>query len=591
MTDKAEVADAIKAAPVQAAESLLVVQAGLPDQVTMAVLIAVARLLKRNVEDVAADEIERRGLSASFVLAMKARGVDLDTDEAGLESGNFAADLLDGFIPRAQSFRCRVLVNNHFSGSGCLVSPSLVLTAWHVIATAPPGSAAPSNLPIDVELSDGTKRRTAVKPSYFSTCTELEYAGKLPVDDADFHGHNDVALIKLDRPDGMRLGFAELPAECAPPRSRSSILLLHFPQGNDKGFGFGKISRVRGVNSRWKHDVLTAAGSSGGPCFNTRLALSGLHQGKWVPDARLVPTGLFLNDVRPLIERDIAPPILWSLDGTTRGQLIIGRDLFFEAIAAAARPTSRVRGLRVKRRDLAQGTTGLAFSLEMLKRTLARNSRLHRTVRVNFETPISDLLDEIRRRAIINGVDISPVEPGAGAGARAGETTLEAAVNDRARNLSAQLNAVAERDQRLIWFMFDNPPAGLADGERYAFEAFIDAALRQPRLRLSLTGFETITTPGEEFANASLADIEGAPGLVVEYFGLFSRRDVESLLTRACNDFGAVVDPAVIADRTNQILQGLPAITGQYSTAELETVAKRAVPHLDYLASLAGALP
>lgn len=589
MTDKTKIADAIKTAPQAAADALLVIQTGSSKPVTLTAVAAVASLLNRAVEDVAADEIERRGLLQSFALAMKARGVPIDTDDVGLRDANFDADMLDAFIPHAKAFRCRIMVNHAFSGSGCLVSPSLVLTAWHVIASSRPDAANPTYQPIEVELSDGTKRHVAIQPSYFSTCTALEYEGKLPKTEASFNGFDDVALIKLDRPDGMRFGFAELPAECPQLKSRSAILLLHFPQGNDQGFGFGKIVRFRGINSRWKHDIQTDAGSSGGPCFNTSFALAGLHQGRWAPDARMVPVNLFVDNIRPFVERDIAPPALWSLDGTARGALVIGRDLFFEAIAAAVRPASRVRGIRVKRRDLGQGTTGLAFSLEMLTLTLARNPGNHRTVRINFESPFADLLEEIRQRATLAGINVPAAA--AGVGARTSETTLEAAINDRARNLTAQFNAAARRNTQLFWFLFENPPAGLTDAERYAFEAFVAAALRQPELRLVLTGFETITTPGDEFANASMANSEGAPGLVVEYFGLFNRGDVEQLLNRACRDFGVTVDAHVISDRTNQILQGLNSITGQYSAADLKTVADRAVEHLEYLQSLAGAPP
>jgi len=589
MADKATVADTIRAAPIQAANALLAVQAGQPNQITLAGIDAFARSQGLDAEDLAADMIERRGLLPSFVMAMKAHRVDLDAEDAGIEDANFPVDRLEDFTPRGRAFRCRLFVNGRFSGSGCLVSPSLVLTAAHVILSAWPGRADPTYDPIEVELSDGTRRCAAQKPIYVSTPTELEYQGKLPGEEASFGGFNDVTLIKLERPEGMRLGFADLPSECTPLRPRSAILLVHFPQGNDKGFGAGHISRVRGVTSRWRHDILTAAGSSGGPCFTTRFTLAGLHQGALAPYSRLVPARLFLDDIRTLVERDIAPPALWSLDGTTHGQLVIGRDLFFEAIAAAIRPTSRVRGIRVKRRDTTQGTTGLAYSLEMLTRTLARNPGAHRTVRINFETPGTDLLDEIRRRAILIDIDVPPTE--AGAGVRAGETTLEATVNERATILAAQLNVIAERDQQLIWFLFENPLAGLTDAEHLGFEAFLAAVLRQPRLRLVVTGFETIATPGEEFSNASFADSDGAPGLVVEYFGLFNRRDVEQFLTRACNDFKVAVAPAEIAGRTNQILQGLSITNLQYSVADLKTVSDRAVSHLDYFHSLAEARP
>jgi V8-like Glu-specific endopeptidase len=584
VVDKADIADAIQKAPTEAAAALLAIQAGSSTPTSLDSLAPVAKLRNRPVEDVAADELERLGLMDAFALALKARGIALDSEDVGLPETQFAPEPLKKFTSRAQAFRCRVAIDSNVTGSGCLISPSLVLTAWHVIATAWPDPPSPPKL-IEVLLSDGTKRRAAAKPQYASTSTSAEFQGQLPTNDADFKGFNDVALIKLERPDGSRLGFAPLPNECPRTRSQSSIVLLHFPQGNDFGFGFGQIARVRGITARWKHNVMADVGSSGGPCFNTRFVLVGLHQGRWPPSRRLVPVDRFIEDIRPLIERDVAPPVLWSLDGTTHGTLVIGRDLFFEAVAAAARPTSRVRGVRVKRRDLDQGNAGLAFSLEMLKMTLARNPGAHRTIRINFEPPYGDLIDDIRRRAKALGLDIPPVE--SGVGARAGETTLEAALNDRARNLAAQLNMATDRDGQLLWFLFDNPPVGLTDAERFPFEAFVGAALKQPRLRLVLAGYETISTPGEEFANANVADADGAPGLVVEWFGVFNRGDVEQLLKRACAESSVPIDAAVIADRTNQILQGLNAINGQYSAADLKTVGERAVSQLDYLQSLA----
>ncbi len=580
MVTKASIVRAIRKAPKEAADALLAVQTGVTAPVTFAALAAVADLMKRKVEDVAADEIERRGLEDAFALALQARGIVVQGGDIGFEDTHFDPNQLKTFISRAQAFRCRVLVNRNPEGSGCLISPSLVLTAWHVIARAAPDQPdpPPPPAPIEVQLSDGQKRRALPHALYQSKSTSDEFAGRLPSEDAAFSGCNDVALIKLERPDGSRLGFAPLPAKCQQTLSESSIMLLHFPEGRDPGFGFGKIAEYDGITARWQHDVETKPGSSGGPCFNTHFVLAGLHQGRWPPAGRLVPVDRFFADIRPLIERDVAPSILWSLDGTTGGPLVVGRDLFFEAVAAATRPTSRVRGVRVKRRDVNQGTTGLAFSLEMLMLLLARNPGAHRTIRINFEPPYTELINEIRRRARIAGLDISEVETGTGAP----ETTPEAALNDRARSLATQLNLAVERDAQLLWCMFDNPPAGLTDADRFALEAFIGAALKQPQLRLVLTGFETVPTPGEEFANASMADADGAPGLVVEYFGLFNRRDVEQLLTRACQDFGLAVDAAVISDRTNQILQGLNHVNGQYSVAELITLGERAVSHLEH---------
>jgi V8-like Glu-specific endopeptidase len=577
MVDKASISDAFEKSPKEAADALLAVQSGVTAPISFDALKAVAKLLNRPVQEVAADEIERLRLMEAFALAFKARGGMIAANKVRFKQTHFDPTGLRTFISRATAFRCLVLVDRKAAGSGCLISPSLVLTAWHVIATAAPDLPPPPPPQIEVLLSDGTRRRAQPKPSYASTSTIDEYAGQLPPNDAAFNGFNDVALIKLERPDGSRLGFPSLRAP-SQLDSQSAIMLLHFPEGKDRGIGFGEITRYQAITARLQHSVQTSGGSSGGPMFDTNFALAGLHQGRWPPSGRLVPIDRFFSDIHPLIERDVAPPMLWSLDGTIGGPLVVGRDLFFEAVAAATRPASRVRGVRVKRRDVSQGTTGLAFSIEMLMLILARNPGAHRTIRINFEPPYTELINEIRRRAIIAGLAIPETETSPGAA----ETTLEAPESDRARRLVAQLNLATERSGQLLWCLFDNPPVGLTDAERFAFEAFISAALKQPQLRLVLTGFETIPTPGEEFANAGMTDVEGAPGLVVEYFGVFTRHDVEQLLTRACQDFGLTVDAAVIADRTNQILQGLNHVNGQYSVAELKPLGERTVTHLDY---------
>jgi trypsin-like peptidase len=585
MADKADVAEAIARYVQEAAAALRVMQAGKPRPLTLDGFAAMADPPARTTEDMLADELEQRGLLDAFVTAMAAQGAFVASEDPAPTQTNFSEDV----IARGRGFRARVLVGGEFRGSGCLIGPSLVLTAWHVIVTEwPDAPDAPAFPRIEVELSDHTKRRAWPKPIFFSPCTRLEFDEQLPNEDSLFSGFADIALLKLERPDGMRLGYAKLPSKVVPPVSRSAIVLFHFPNGADNFYGFGKIAKFRGITARWKHDVSAAPGSSGGPCFNTRFDLTGVHQGRWTPHRRLVPANVFVDKIRPFVEQDIAPPVVWSLDGTSNGRLVIGRDVFFEAVAAATRPASRVRGVRVKRLDPGQGTTGLAFSLEMLTLTLARNPGTHRTLRINFETLPIDLLDEIRRRARALQLDVPPAEPEI-PDVRQDETTAEATANERASALAAELNGVAERGQQLIWLLFDNPPGGLTDAVRFGFEAFLAAALRQPRLRLLLTGFETVPTPGEEFSNASFADREGAPGLVVEYFGRFTAGDVEQLLSRACRDLGVTVTPAEIALRGSQILQGVSAMNMQYSASDLETVVRRAASHLDDFQTMAGA--
>jgi hypothetical protein len=576
MVDKADIADAIKSYPREAADALMAVQAGSATPVNLAGLLEGAKLMQRVPEEGAADEIDRRGLSEKFALALKARGVPIVVEALKLEDTHFDDREASLFFSRSETMRCRILIDGRFSGTGCLVGPSLVLTAWHVIADGATKNTDPPRKPIVVQLSDGTKY--SAEPQYISPCTDEEIAAAVPNDDAVFKDFNDVALLRLERPEGVRLGFIHLPADVPQMRSGSPILLLHFPAGNNPGAGPGVLAKIRGISARWQHTVLTQPGSSGGACFNNRFVLAGVHQGKFYPNGRFVPLARFLASIRPAIESDVAPPMLWSLDGTPQGPLVIGRDVMFEAIAAAAVPTSRVRGLRVKRFDVGQGTAGLAYSFEMLDRVLRRNPGAHVLIRLAFEPPYRDLLDDIRLRLTQAGLPLPPTAPTAGPAG----STPDVSLNDRMRMLASDTNTAAEQAGKLVWLCFDNPPAGLPDAVRFAFEAAVAAALEQPRLRLVLIGYETISTPGKEFASAGEAAGEGPPGFVVEYFGRFRRSDVEQLLSRACADFGLAPEPAAIATRADQILQGLASTNGEYSTNDLKTVAERAVQHLVY---------
>lgn len=415
---------------------------------------------------------------------------------------------------------------------------------------------------------------------FSSPCTDDELNGKLPKKDDAFNGFNDVALIRLEQPIGMKRGFAPVPQMFPKVKDKSQILLLQFPGGQEKGIYFGKIARVKGISARWQHNIETEPGSSGGPCFDTRLRLVGLHQGRWPPNGRLVPVGRFFAELQVWIAKDIAPPVLWSLSDAPEGPLVIGRDLFFQTIAVSAKPSTRVKGLRIKRPQGVDGATGLGFSLEMLKRVLLRQPGKHQVLEINIEPPFYDLLDDIARRVAALGYAVGSVE--AGEGAQAGQTTAEATLIDRARILAARLNQQAETAGQLLWLFFAHSGAGLNTGERIALEGLVAAALTQPALRVVLAGYETLGNVGLEFETPEVP-AEGPPGLVLEWLRPFTRADVETMLTRAWEQlWRPPADPVVIKNRADEILLGLASQSGFYSLELLPQVSKRAWSHLDY---------
>jgi hypothetical protein len=375
----------------------------------------------------------------------------------------------------------------------------------------------------------------------------------------------------MRRPAATHLGYVGLPSAVPRTASKEALVLVHFPAGEDRGWGFGQLAKIRKVTARWQHTITTGAGSSGGACFDRHLELVGLHQGKWGGGGRLIPVARFIDDLRPLVEADLAPKTLWSLDGTHTGPLVIGRDLFFEAVAATHAHTSRVRGLRIKRTDVAGGTTGLAFSHDLLARVLQRRESDHTVVRVGFDGLVTDLVEDIHRRVAATGLPIADLT--VAPGRPPDQVSPERAAGERAQVLAAAVEEAAARAGRTVWFFFDTPSVALTHPARLLLDGFITAALRRPHVRLVVAGFETVGLPGREFIAPSAATGPGPPGLVVEFLGGFTRRDVLDFLTRAHLDLARTPpDPRRIEEVADRVLAPLASFNGVYRAGDLEVV-------------------
>ena len=571
---------AIRDHPYQAAEALVTVQADAATwptpagPMTLDSLRASAAAWGEDLEEFWVERLRKQQLVAPFVAALRARGVPL---AAVVTTDGFADHVdpqrLGTFASQAQSFRCRVLVNDRVVGSGCLVGPSLVLTAWHVIAIQPPGQPQEPVPRVEVRLADGSRHEVGVPPRFGSPCGDHEYTQRAPRRDDDVTGRHDVALLLMRRPAAIHLGHFPLPRAVGEVGSGSALFLVHFPQGGDQGFGLGKVSKIRNLTARWRHDITTREGSSGGACFDRKFDFAGLHQGKVKGGGRFVPVSRFIDDLRRTVAADLAPPRLWSLDGTAGGPLVIGRALLFEALAAAGDDAGRVRGVRVKRRDVAgESTAALTFTHDILRHLLERRGADHLLVRLPFNELIDDAIADIRERVGAAGLSLpqSPVPPGVSRGAAA----PEGAARDRAALLAAMIDAAAAAAGHTVWFFLDNPTVILSEEVRLTLDGFVAAALVQPRLRLVITGFETVPLPGQEFQAPSEAAVAGPPGLVVEYIGGFTRDDVLALLTLARQDLtGHPPDHPVSEAAADRVLHGLPSFNGVFDDAALPAVA------------------
>ena len=571
MWDDQDLEEAVRSHPLQAAEALAAAQLGTGPVLTMDSLAAAAELLGRDRAELLVQELVRRGLHHRFAAALEAKQVLVGPPERPSFVDHIDGDRFDLFSPRAHGFRCQVLVNGEPAGSGCLLGPSLVLTAWHVVAVGPPGGPQEPAPDIRVALSDSSQEEAVVPPCFQSPCGDAEFDGTAPRSDDEVEDRHDVAVLVMRRPAAAHLGYVGLPSAVPRTVSKEALVLVHFPAGQDQGWGFGRLSKIRKVTARWQHTITTAPGSSGGACFDRHLELVGLHQGKWGGGGRLVPVSRFLDDLRPLVAADLAPTTLWSLDGTRTGQLVIGRDQLFQAVAATVDDASRVRGLRVKRADVTGGTTGLAFSYELLVRLLQRRGSDHTLVRIGFDALVTDLVDDISRRVAATGLPLAALP--APIGSRRGPPSPEHEGRERARLLAAAVEQAAVRAGRTVWCFFETPSVALTEPARLALDGFVGAALHQPHLRLVVAGFETVALPGREFSTPSAAAGPGPPGLVVEFLRGFTRRHVLDFLTRAHRDLTrAEPNPVALRTIADRVLAARTAVNGVYPAADLELV-------------------
>ncbi|QNE16586.1 trypsin-like peptidase domain-containing protein [Kribbella qitaiheensis] len=588
--------------PAVANEALHAIQQGDGKPPDLDSFNAAAAVLNTDAAELCVNLLQSTGFSDAFVQALLARGIEVDTDVPENARINLAG--MADFLQRARTFRCRVEVDDTFRGTGCLVGPGLVLTAWHVVRVQGPGVEQNPEPKVTVVLADGSKHPAGVPPSYASPCGDREWINEAPHADSDVLDRHDVALLALRTPAARHLGFAHLPPVPPAVVSRSKLYLLDFPKGQDEQLGEGTTWKIRKVTARMRHDIETAEGSSGGACFNSRFELFGLHQGRQqrgpgrnggkLDDGRLVPLSLFAADVAELIGKDIAPLELWHLDGEN-SQLVIGRDLFVSAVAAAGQDDSRVRGVRVKRRNVSSGDeTGLGFSYRILNELLLRRGGEHLAVRIPLDEPVSDLVSDIFQRVQSAGVAMNAIpSPG---GVDPGQAAAEAAARDQANRLAAAVNEAATKTGRTVWFFVDNPSVPLSEPARLHLEGFVASCLVQPRIRLVIAGLETLPLAGLEFSGPDAARADGPPadggsgppGLVVDYVGGFTRQDVLNCLTRAAESLAGQADQQSIEAMTQVALVGSEKFNGVYRDATLSTVVTRLQPYLQVLRESAG---
>ncbi len=568
----------------QAAEALAQIRMGREGEIPSAEgLDAAADLVGMDRSEFWVAMLKRKHCLATFVAALRVRGLAIQSWMLDDQQVFFDLQKLQSFLGRVETFRCRIRVAGIVKGSGILVGPSSVLTAWHVTAMAGPGDMPATQPDIDVVLTDGRAIPAIVLP-ISSPCGTIEWPpdhGRAPKSDDEVHDRHDVALLRLKKPVGIHLAFAALASPPYQYRGPEAVMLISHPEGGWRGVEFAQLRKLRNVTARWGYNVQgNRGGSSGGGCFDTSFSLAGIHQGRAEGIGRLVPLIRFDRIVRQVIADDEIPEKLWSLDGTPDSGLVVGRDAFFIGYHASMRGPARTRGLWIRRVDLKQDVSGLPFSFEMLGKLVARSPDT-RLIRVSFDTVVHDLPGEIARRARESGVQIEAPEAMSGVGAD--QTEPEAMVADRSRQLAQALDGRAAELGIRLWVFFEHPSVVFGDESRWALTAFVDQALRLERLRIALAGYEAVQMPGTQFETRLDAEGEGAPGLMVEYLTDVSEVDVRNLIEAAARDMGRTISSERVQEWTDEALNGLHMVNGRYDSVLRTEIAARLQPRLQQL--------
>ncbi|MFD6319851.1 trypsin-like serine peptidase [Methylorubrum thiocyanatum] len=220
---------------------------------------------------------------------------------------NAAAGFLSAelFVPatiKATRQVCLVEIDGGASrGSGFLVGPQTIVTAWHVVArlldpaTGQPLPGSHQRIRVRFDYLSGTVagRRGALEsdfgvvPNWLvagSPCHPLENPsrgtpGAWPTPLSELEGYYDFAALRLDGTPGLERGHQVLCRECGPWDGGHLVVFQH-PDALPQRFALTEIVEFRDDIGRWRmaHQANTGNGSSGGLCLDGRFEAVGLHQ-------------------------------------------------------------------------------------------------------------------------------------------------------------------------------------------------------------------------------------------------------------------------------------------------------------------------
>ncbi|RJF95777.1 trypsin-like serine peptidase [Noviherbaspirillum saxi] len=310
-------------------------------------------------------------------------------------------------IASGMRWTVKVIVNGEVKGTGILIGPHLVLTAWHVVSALfshgvsggyEPVATAGSKLRVEFDdflalVSSGAfaPRSTLTVPAHkewcviFSHCHAAELNDTLPDDLNELDGLWDYAVIRLAECPGIERRWASLDARAVVPRANSRIIVFQHPATQPLKTDQADIVVAEAATAaaiprlRFLHAANATGGSSGGPCFDKTFMLFGLHQGVWTQSTanrtinRGVPIQRVIEDYKEKI-KDLPVPDpsdspIWRVADLSAP--VIGCDVFQTMVWRSA-----IAGMPRVISIQGEAFTGKTFRLAVLSAMLSDGSHL-----------------------------------------------------------------------------------------------------------------------------------------------------------------------------------------------------------------------
>lgn len=359
--------------------------------------------------------------------------IALDTDpamddrakEAAIvnRANTMSSQALRRFLDENEAKICLVLAANDDPdaeeplrmGTGFLVGPDIVLTAYHTLAdhisnskqqTPAPGpcwaifdfyEGDPVTLPNCVP--SGATRVAFAEQWLIDSKPDMPRDGLFLQPDpnqlTELPTRLDFALIKLAEPvgkqarqrsGGARRSWLKLSAAAVALAQSDRIIIPQHPQGYPQRIDFGRFSRpdsdLDTSATRLRYDTETDHGTSGAPCFNQNFSLVGMHNAAFKPNGvdvrknqaiRIDRILAALSAVPGQTDPESAPSRLWNAATEAEPQVILGRQTLIDWLEAAQSESprgskERVYAASIKPEGLANHHNfGKTFTIDILK--------------------------------------------------------------------------------------------------------------------------------------------------------------------------------------------------------------------------------